>query len=233
MAHPEVEKIPLELEDALGYPVEGLLPLLDALDQPGCRPHLFLQVLPGARLVLALLPGETAVQRAHAQTGNPLVVQKNHIFPGDLLHRYVWNDRTDLLFFEAARRARLQRGDQVSGVDDILYRDAEIPRQPVIALVLQLVQMGRDDARRQAVAEAEIFQLNQEAFPETARGNPDRIEKLNLLQPPFRLFGRGLRRLADLFQGNAEVAVLVEVADHIGADSLLALGEPRHAQLPD
>jgi hypothetical protein len=56
-----LQKVPLNLEDALGDPVEGLLSLMDALDEPDCGADFFLKVFPGSLLFFPFLSAQAAV----------------------------------------------------------------------------------------------------------------------------------------------------------------------------
>jgi hypothetical protein len=65
MADTMIKKLLLKFEDALGDPKQGLLPLLNALDQPVGRAHFLLQVLARLFLGRAFLAGKTAIKRIY------------------------------------------------------------------------------------------------------------------------------------------------------------------------
>ena len=85
-------------------------------------------------------------------------------------------------------------------------------------VVLQQPQVLGDDLLGRRALEAEMPDLQPEAFLQVARGDADRIEGLHVLQRPLDVGDRPLPHRGDLFDRGDQIPVVVEVADDRAAD---------------
>ena len=87
-------------------------------------------------------------------------------------------------------------------------------------VVLQQPQVLGDDLLGRRALEAEVAELQPQAFLQVARGDADRVERLDVLQRALDVGDRPLAHRRDLFDRRHQVAVVVEVADDRAADLL-------------
>ena len=123
--------------------------------------------------------------------------------------------------------------DDLDVLLQILDRHAEPLGDLRDLVALQQAQMLGDDLLGRRALEADVPELQQQAFLQIARGDADRIEALDDLQRALDLLDRPRPHRGDLVERRDEHAVIVEVADDRGADlaqSSFVVGQQR--QLP-
>ncbi len=135
--------------------------------------------------------------------------------------------------------------DLLGRLVDLLDGDLQVPRDGLVVVLLEVVQVLVDD-RDLEVVEAEDLGLHAQALLKVARADADRIELLHDAQDVRRVFGvepRLAGQVLDRQVGRAcavfaldplevEVALLVEVADDELRETPLFVREVAHLQLP-
>ena len=101
---------------------------------------------------------------------------------------------------------------------EIVDRQSELARDLRDLMVLQRAQVLGDDLLGRRVLEAEMPQLQHQAFLQVARGDANRIEALHHLQDALDLLDRPRSHRRHLVERGDQVAVVIEVADDRLAD---------------
>ena len=117
-------------------------------------------------------------------------------------------------------------------LDDLLQPDVQALGDPLILLVLQIVEVMGHQLRGDAVLHPGALKLHQQAFPQVPGGDPHGIEELDAAQHVLHRIGGGMSQCPDLFQGHLQIAPLIQVADDHGPDVLGGRIESGHAELP-
>ena len=178
-----------------------------------------------ARRVLVEQP---PVGRADAKLRQAVLVQHRHVLILDLDDVDVRDDVLRLLRVVAAARLGIEVADDLDVLLEIVDRHAEPARNLRDLVVLQQAQVLGDDLLGRRPLEAEMPDLQPEAFLQVARGDADRIERLHVLQRALDVGDRPVAHRGDLFDRRDEIAVVVEIADDRAAD-FLAASRPRSA----
>src|SRR5262245_32065868 len=121
-----VEKLELKFENALGNPVEGLLSLLNALDQPCSCTHFLLEVLACLFFCRPFLAYHAPVKRTYPQTRHTVVVKVDDVFVTDFFHKDVGQNSKSFLLTETTRWLRLKRCDHMSSVCDFIHGNTQL-----------------------------------------------------------------------------------------------------------
>src|SRR5215510_12322940 len=113
-----VEKLQLKFENALGNPVEGLLSLLNALDQPCSCTHFLLEVLACLLFCRPFL--------AYHPPRHTVVVEVDDVFVTDFFHKDVGQNSKSFLLTETTRWLRLKACDHMSSVRDFIHGNTQL-----------------------------------------------------------------------------------------------------------
>ena len=101
-----------------------------------------------------------------------------------------------------------------------------------IILDLQILQVARDDFFHEGPCTPQDPGLNEKALLEIVGGDPGGIELLDLLEHPFHKGRIHLFLNGNLLQRSHEIAVLVQVADDLLADTPFIGGHLGKQELP-
>ena len=115
---------------------------------------------------------------------------------------------------------------------ELVDRDAQLARDLGHLMVLQQPQMLGDDLLRRRALEAQVPQLQQQAFLQVARGDAHRIEALHQAQRRLDLLRPARPHRRQLVERRDQVAVVVEVADDRRADFPYQRVVGLHRELP-
>ena len=231
---PEVKKIPLKPDDTLGNPVDRLLPLLNALDQPGCRLDPLLYIFFPIFLLHASVHSahDLPVEIADPESRKPLIVQNDLVIIATLEDIDIGNDRLDAFLIVNTPRMRIHLGDDHDSHQNVIEGDFQFPGDLGIILDFKILEMAKDHAFHQGTRIPHHLRLDEQALPKVAGGNPDGIEFLNLFQHPFHKGRRHLLLDGNLIQGGNQVAVLIQVADNLLANAAFILSKTGKKELP-
>ena len=92
--------------------------------------------------------------------------------------------------------------------------------------------MAEDDFFQEGTRSLRHSRLNEQALPEIAGGDTDRIELLDLFQHLLHKGRIHLLLQGDLLRGGRKIAVLVKIADDLLADALFILRQRGKPELP-
>src|SRR5215211_3139350 len=187
-----IEEVLLEIDDAGGDLVNGLLTLLDGLDQPERRAELVLHISAGLVAVLGVLVEEAPIHRADAHLRQPVLVEQRDVLILQLDDVHVGDDVLGLGRVEAAARFGIEVADHLDVLLQVLDRNPELARDFRHLMVLQQPQVVANDFFGRRAFEAEVADLQQQALLEVARGHADRVEALDQREGPLHI--RGLPR---------------------------------------
>src|SRR5882672_7516180 len=229
-----IQEVALEVDDARRDLVDGLLPLLDRLDQPERRAELVFDV--GARLVRVLgltLVEKAAVDRADAQLRQTFLVEHRHVLLLDLDDVHVGDHVLRLRGIEAAAGLRVEVADELDVLLEVVDGESELARELRDLVVLQEPHVLGDDFLGRGTRHAEMPELEQQAFLQVAGGHANRVEALNQLQRLLDRLDRPRAHRRELFDRRDEHPVVIEIAD----DGLADLTRQRlvglHRELPE
>ena len=238
------EKVPLPAHQATGDPMEGLTTLIDVLDKELGTGDVVLDVAffllgePGA--VVLQLGGELVVERCHPEEValrlDDLDVESAVALGDD----DVWEDVVRLGVGRQAgpelagwKRVEITF-DELPDLFDLLMGDLEIVGDLAELVFAEIGQVAGDDLTGMRLDGTtlllEVIELNQQAFAKVTSANPDRLERLNLLQDRRNPLDLDTEEVGDLLEAAAEPATLVEIADQI-LSNWEVFGREQRAQL--
>ena len=185
-----VENVLLMLDDRLGDPEQRVSSLLDRLDEPAGRLDLLLDEVAG-RLIGVFVAELLEVIARDGQLGCVLVGQAHfvHALVG-AFDDQVGNDVVGVLDLERAARPQIQPLEVLEGVFDLLERDSRFFLDHRQAVVLEIVEMLRDQDLEHVVTGHLGVELQKQALAQVACADTWRVEPLNELQAPARLVRR-------------------------------------------
>ena len=187
-----VEKVALPIQDGVADAQNGLLALLDVLDELDGRLVAFLDVVADV-LLRHVAAQQPAIGGIQAQLRDFLVVHQDQVFVALLDESHVRLDQPGLDFVVAQTGTRIEGADEVHGRHHGFQRPAHDLGNFLVVLVLQRVQMLIDEHDRivqrfqfrhmSAVAvlamdALQVVQLRQQAFAQVARAHADGIHLL-------------------------------------------------------
>jgi hypothetical protein len=208
-----VKEVALALYNFGGDVVDGLLALVEALDEEFSGADFFFEVFFEFGVV-AVVGEEVFVGVADAQAGNGFVVHDDDPVVTVFLDAEFGLD--DVLFVvgaEAGAGTGLKGGDELGGLLDAVEGDFEGAGDFLVFFAAEFGEVVGDDFGFDFFAFAEAAELNEETFAQVAGGDADGVKGLDEVEG---FLGRGvgnLGGLGDFFEGDGEVAGVVEVAD--------------------
>ncbi len=120
-----------------------------------------------------------------------------------------------------AARPRFEALDDIDGRNDVIHADLQGADDGFVISLLEIPEVILDNFSDKRIVDFEMSGLDHQTFAEIPRGHPDRIEGLDERQYLFDFFHFGTRYPDYFFQGDIEVAVLVEIAHDKAADVFL------------
>src|SRR4029453_2259945 len=162
---------------------------------------------------------ERAVEPIHPQARDAVLVENNRVLVAELVDEDVGRDVARVVTPEAPAGLRLEAHDLLDRFHDAIERQLHGPRDVLITPPAQVVEVRLDDLDRDRIRQRVAPKLEQQAFLDGPRRHPGRVEALHELEDLGHLVGGGGAPLGDLLELGAEIAVLVEVADDLGADT--------------
>ena len=180
----------LERDDASGHFVDGLLPLIDRLDEPERRPKLFFHIRPRLVVALFLLVQETTIDGTDAQLRHAVFVQGRDIPLFGLDDVHIRDHVMGRGGVETTARLRIEMANDFNVMFQLVDRDVELARQLVSLVVLQEFQMFADDRFGRGTVQSQALDLQEETLLEVASCDADGVEFLQHPQHTLDLVER-------------------------------------------
>ncbi len=173
--HALLEKVALDLQDLAGDALDGLLALLDGVDDELARAHAFTEVV-------ALLLGEGAA-RDHllvgirdAETGDVVVVEDYLPLSLVLLDHDVGHDHAIVVVGELAAGRGIEATDFLDGLLHVVHVRAGFAGDLGDATAGAQVEVVADDSGGKRVAAALVLQLEEQALAEVGGADAGGLE---------------------------------------------------------
>ena len=204
--------------------------MIEALDEPRRGTHLLLHEV----LVLARHTGKTlVVQRTELQMGQPVVVKHDDEFIVVFVHEHVGAYEHGVAAPEARTWHGVERLYDIKVFLEIIHVEFELAQQRLVTAGFKVFEVVANEFDENTVAVvAQHFNLNQQTFLRSPRGNTYRVETLDGVQYRNDFGSIGTTHLCNVFDRSLKISRRADIADDGFTDALLVFCKTRKTQLP-
>jgi len=225
------KKVVLLLDDRLHDAQDRGPALVDGVDQPARGFEAVLDIVPGLLAGVFAVEHHPAVLVIDAQLGHIPVVHIDLEFAILLAHLEVGGDIIIHQRGVALSRLGVEPGDVAEDILDALQIEVQVLGELFKTFVLEILKMVADDLDGGLIVRLLLEQLDQQAFPQVAGADADRIETLDDSEDALNGGDVDLQALGDRLDGGAQVADGIDVPDDVLPDDLFLGRKRRETEL--
>ena len=228
---PVIQEVRLAPQDGLAHAQNRVLALLDVFHQLNGRRESLFHVIADVA-VGGIAHQQAAVGGIQPELRQVIIVHEDLPLAVHFAELHIGFHQPRLSLVVAQARLGIEPLDHVHGALHELHGTVQRPRHFLELVVLQQLQVFRDDLLRQGVLRINHLQLEQEALLQIPRRYARRVEFLHHGQRFFHVFHGIVAGCGDFFERRRQVSVFVQVADDRLRDSQHCLVADAHAELP-
>ena len=223
MSNALFKKSALKLDDTLSHSVDGTLPLMNALDEPGGRTQFALNVLACLLCNVTILAQGLAVKGAYPQLRHAVFVQKDDKFIFHFVHENVGTNILDFLLIILPAGFGIQPCYNVNGLAYLLRVPAGGLNNGVVVPIFQVAQVIRNYVNHQVIFKLQTSCLNQQTFLQVPGCHPQWIKSMNMVKHLFHQRFVTFCHLSYLGCGGLQITIPAQITKDHGAHFFLGL----------
>ena len=223
MSNALFKKVALKFDDTLSHSVDGTLPLMNALDEPGGRAQFALNVFACLIGNVTVLAQGLAVKGAYPQLRHAVFVEEDDKFIFHFVYENVGTNILDFLLIILPAGLGIQPCYNVNGLSYLLRVPASGLNNRVVVPSFQVAQVIRNYVNHQFIFKLQIYCLNQQAFLQVPGCHPQWIETMNMVKHLFHHRLVTFRHLSYLGCGGLQVTIPAQITNNHGAHFFLTL----------